>query len=199
MNVDFRRHLAHHLHFVHLRELLQAIVHLREIDAENVFSFAQPGGFQDLLALQGAVGLHLDLAQAIIGILEEEALRSQPHAEIERRRKARGEHDLRDDDEHAAVAMLRRLARPHLHIEQDAAGGAVANWKRVGCARAGVVCVAFIVLAPRPPQRKFDDPRAQFRIADAGDGRRLRQQTRLGHSRDGVDFEHRRFAALPAA
>ena len=51
-------------------------MHAREIDAENIFAFAQAGGFQNLFALQRAIGLHIDLAQPIIGIFEEETLRS---------------------------------------------------------------------------------------------------------------------------
>ena len=44
-------------------KLLQAIVHPRQVHAENIFAFVQIGRFQHLLALQRAVGLHFDCAQ----------------------------------------------------------------------------------------------------------------------------------------
>ena len=35
-------------------------MHVREIDLKNIFAFAQAGNFQNLIALQRAIGLHID-------------------------------------------------------------------------------------------------------------------------------------------
>ena len=65
-----------------------------------------------------SIGLHFDLAQLIVRVLEEQTLRSQLDAKIEAGAKARGQHDLRDDDQNAAVAMLRRFMGSDFHIEK---------------------------------------------------------------------------------
>ena len=94
-------------------------MHVGEIDAENVFPFVQFGDFQDLFALQRAIGLHFDLAQPIIGILEEESLRAVTDAEDQSpAQTSTPSSNLRDNDQHPAVAMLGRLVRPHFHVEQ---------------------------------------------------------------------------------
>ena len=54
-----------------------------KIDAENVFAFTQTGCFQNLLALQGAVRLHVDLAQLVIGVFEEQPFRAVPDAKVD--------------------------------------------------------------------------------------------------------------------
>src|SRR5207248_4803158 len=90
----------------------------RQVNAENIFAFAQIGGFENLLALQRAVGLHLDLAQAIVGIFEEEPLRSETHAEKKSGANSGREPDFRNHDKHATVAMPRGLVRTHADIEK---------------------------------------------------------------------------------
>src|SRR6266850_882889 len=40
-----------------------------------------PGGFQNLVALKSPVGLDFDLAQLVVGVLEEETFRAKPDAE----------------------------------------------------------------------------------------------------------------------
>ena len=82
LNIDFTRQFAHDLHFIDLRKLLQAIVHAAQIDRENVFALMQIGHFQDLFALQSAIGLCFNRGQLIIRIVEKQAARCLPAAEI---------------------------------------------------------------------------------------------------------------------
>jgi hypothetical protein len=91
---------------------------MREVNAENIFTLAQASGFYDLIALQRSIGLHLDLAQLIVRVFEEQTLRSELNAKIETDAKARGQHDLRDDNQDATVAVLRRLMGPDPDIEK---------------------------------------------------------------------------------
>ena len=93
-------------------------LHARQVHAENIFAFAQIGGFENLLALQRAVRLHLDLAQAIVGIFEEEPLRSETHSDEKSGANSGREPDFRNHDKHATVAMPRGLVRTHADIEK---------------------------------------------------------------------------------
>src|SRR5204862_7534752 len=81
-NVDFSRHLPHHLDFVDLLQLLQAILDMGEVYSKNIFAFAQAGCFQNLIALQRPIGLHFDLVQLIVRVLEEQTLRSELETKI---------------------------------------------------------------------------------------------------------------------
>src|SRR5205085_7622552 len=72
----------------------------------------------NLLALQRAVGLHLDLAQAIVGIFEEEPLRSETHSDEKSGANSGREPDFRNHDKHATVPMLGSFVRTHADIEK---------------------------------------------------------------------------------
>ena len=98
-DVDFVRHLPFHLHLVDLGKLLQAVVDLGEIDRKNVQSLPQPARFQDLVALQRAVGLDRDRAQPVVGIIEEEAAQARAHAVVKAGANRDHEHDLGDDEQ----------------------------------------------------------------------------------------------------
>ena len=130
-----------------------------EIDAENVFPFMQTGCFQNLLALQGAVGLHGDLAQLVIGVFEEQPFRGVLHSEVAAGHERENEHYLRKEHEDAAVAVLRGFARTHFHIEQML----LLALSRIGnalIARRGSSWARFHFAWSRRA-REFDDARAQ--------------------------------------
>ena len=54
---------------------------LTKFSSENIFAFAQLGRFQDLFALQSPIRPHVDFAQAIVWIVEEESTRSVVNSE----------------------------------------------------------------------------------------------------------------------
>jgi hypothetical protein len=116
--IDFAGQLPDHLHFVHLRQLLQAVANLPQIYAENILAFAQPGRFQDLISLQRSVRLHFDLAELVIRIFEEEPFRSEPDSEENSDPDREHEHNLRNDYQHAAIAMLGSFMRTDPNIEE---------------------------------------------------------------------------------
>ena len=71
-----------------------------------------------MIALQSSIGLHFDLAELIIRILEKEPLRPPPDSENESGANRTGQRDLRDDHEDAAITMPGCLVRTHSDIEE---------------------------------------------------------------------------------
>ena len=117
-NVDLSWNFPHHLHFIDLRQLLQSVVDLRETDGENVFAFAETRHFQNLIALKCAIRLHFNLLKLIILVFEEEAFRREFPAEKDANRYDDDQEHFGNGDQNLAVAMLRRLMRSHVDIEQ---------------------------------------------------------------------------------
>jgi len=62
-------------------------------------------------------------------------------------------------------------------------------------ARAGTFLSPIVERAPFS-RRKLNDAQAKIDIVDAGSGRPFRKQTRFGHSRDRVHFEHEWLAGI---
>src|ERR1044071_1975675 len=91
---------------------------LREIDAKNIFVFAQIGSFYNLIAQQTAVRLHIDHHQAVIRILEKEPSHCHARAENASTTDGGGKNDFRDEDQNASAAVLRGFARTHLNIKE---------------------------------------------------------------------------------
>src|SRR6184192_2591223 len=117
-NIDLARQLAQHLHFIHLRQLLQDPMYVRQVDLKNIFAFAQAGNFQNLIALQRAIRLHIDHGQAIVRIFEKEPAHPNPRTEIDSGADRSRQRDFRNENEHSPVAILRGLARSHLYVQQ---------------------------------------------------------------------------------
>ncbi|HXE42235.1 MAG TPA: hypothetical protein VN516_04340, partial [Candidatus Baltobacteraceae bacterium] len=80
---------------------------LRKIDAEDIFAFAQIGSFQNLIAQQTAIRLHIDHHQAVIRILEKEPSHCHARAKNASAADGGGKNDFGHENQHASVAMLR--------------------------------------------------------------------------------------------
>src|SRR6266850_2035478 len=94
------------------------VVHPGEIYPEDIFAFAQFRHAEDLFALQGPVGLDFDVAQFVIGIVEEETLGGDASANVDRADQCDHQSDLRENSQRATIAMPDRFARTHFDVEQ---------------------------------------------------------------------------------
>jgi hypothetical protein len=91
---------------------------VRQVDLKNIFAFAQAGNFQNLIALQRAIRLHIDHGQAIVRIFEKEPAHPHPRTEIDSCADRSRQRDFRNENEYSPVAILRGLARSHLYVQQ---------------------------------------------------------------------------------
>jgi hypothetical protein len=101
-----------------LRELLQSIVHPPEIHSESVFALVEIGHAQDLVALQCAIGPHLDCVECVIGIFEKQPAGTFARSEVNPDHQSGCKHDFRNENEDPAVALFDSATGPHLYVEQ---------------------------------------------------------------------------------
>src|SRR4051812_28239565 len=93
-------------------------LNLRQIHAEDIFAFTQSRRFQNLITLQGSIGLNFNLAELIIRVFEEKTPGSESNTEIETNGKAGKEHNLRSDHKDPSIPMLSRLMGANFYIEE---------------------------------------------------------------------------------
>ena len=74
-DIDLTGQFSDDLDFIYLRQLLQPVMHARQVYAKNVFAFAHGGRFQDLFSLQRSVCPRVDCCELVIRIFEKETSR----------------------------------------------------------------------------------------------------------------------------
>ena len=102
---------------------LPPIADLREVKGKDVQALFEPARFQDLVALQRAVGADCDRAQPVIGIVEKETAQAGPDAVVKAGRKPDHEPDFQLPG-FLFVGTVGGSALRSIHKQQHERGGA---------------------------------------------------------------------------